>query len=582
MLGVPLQGGPSPSGSGMKRIHPCDRQRALQDAERVSRDGQPVENDLRFVTAHRGVRVFHSRAIAIRDESGGIIRVRGMSQDVTEQREAEQKLQEREALLADAEEIANFGSYQIDHAARKTILSPNLRKIYGFTADQELTPDDYWARVHPEDRPWAEEVVTKARSEGKAFDFVARFLHPEGGIRYLHHRGEPVFDNEGKLVRRVGVAQDVTERHEAEERLRERDSLLTNAEQVANFGFWLYDVATNKMAFSPQMRKIYGLDADAEWNDEACWERVHASDRQRVRSIMARAAKAGKPFEFVMRFIPPRGGTRYLHVRGAPLTDASGKIVRRAGVVQDITELVHAESDLRQLTQQLLRARDEERRQIARDLHESVGQSLAAIKMTLGRIRDALGESPGQVPALVRSAADLADGAVREVRTVSHLMHPPMLDEAGLGPALRWYARGFGERSGIDVAIDIPEGLPRQQQEIETTIFRIVQEALTNVHRYSGSRTARICVAVNNGDISAEVEDHGCGLPALARTESGGALLGVGIAGMRERVKQLNGEFEMESAPGKGTRVRVVLPTAQPSRQADALGPDSPARHHGA
>jgi signal transduction histidine kinase len=156
----------------------------------------------------------------------------------------------------------------------------------------------------------------------------------------------------------------------------------------------------------------------------------------------------------------------------------------------------------------------------------------------------------------------MADGAVREIRTISYLMHPPMLDEAGLGLALRWYAHGFSERSGIKLKVDVPDDLQRQSREIETTLFRIVQEALTNVHRYSGSRTATVRLAFENGYITAEVRDEGSGIPRFHFADRSQASLGVGIQGMRERVRHLNGLFELESTPGQGTTVRVILPCA--------------------
>ena len=131
---------------------------------------------------------------------------------------------------------------------------------------------------------------------------------------------------------------------------------------------------------------------------------------------------------------------------------------------------------------------------MARELHESAGQSLAALKMSLSRLYESLPKNKRLAQTLLRSSVELADAAVREVRTVSYLMHPPLLDEAGLGPALRWYARGFAERSKIAVTVDIADDFGRASQDVEMTVFRVVQEALTNVHRYSGSSTA--CIRV--------------------------------------------------------------------------------------
>jgi signal transduction histidine kinase len=192
--------------------------------------------------------------------------------------------------------------------------------------------------------------------------------------------------------------------------------------------------------------------------------------------------------------------------------------------------------------------------------------------MTLGRLRDVLREDDEAARDLLQASVQLAEDAVREVRVVSYLMHPPMLDEGGLALALRWYARGFSERSDIQSEVEVPDDFGRYPQEIETTIFRIVQEALTNVHRYSGSRTVTIRLAREEGQIRAEVQDEGCGLALPTRAKGREAPLGVGIAGMRERVKQLHGVFEIESAPGRGTTVRAVFPIAHQNTSPGAAG----------
>ncbi|HKN61410.1 MAG TPA: sensor histidine kinase [Candidatus Acidoferrales bacterium] len=235
-------------------------------------------------------------------------------------------------------------------------------------------------------------------------------------------------------------------------------------------------------------------------------------------------------------------------------------------MIRDVTEQKSAERELREsemlhrLSQELMRARDEERRQMARELHESAGQSLAALKMTLGNLREALPKRNSAARSHLQSCVDLTNEAVREVRTISYLMHPPMLDEAGLASALRWYAKGFSERSKIHVDVEVSDDFGRQPQEIEMTLFRIIQEALTNIHRYSGSKVARIRLARDSGAVRAEVQDEGCGLMHPMQSSGSNHLPGVGIAGMRERAHQLNGIFEIQSAHGSGTTVRVILP----------------------
>lgn len=356
------------------------------------------------------------------------------------------------------------------------------------------------------------------------------------------------------------VARDITPRIEAQDTLSKREALLARAEHVANFGSWEMNLKTNEVNLSPQLMKIYGLAPDQKWSIATYWERMHPADRTRVAQLFENSITRGEPCDFVARYRAADGQTRVHQAHTIPLFDEHGNVVRAMGVVQDVSEHAVSHQELCRLSQQLMNEQDTQRRRLARELHESAGQSLAALKMTLGRVREALPDGSELAASLLESAALLADGAVREVRTISYLLHPPMLDDAGLGPALRWYATGFAERSGIPVAVEIQEPFPRYSQEIETTVFRVVQEALTNVHRYSGSATAEIRVSQDDRQLRVEIRDWGCGIPQNPlhpRTE-----LGVGISGMRERVKHLDGIFELDSSPGEGSTVRVLLPAS--------------------
>jgi PAS domain S-box-containing protein len=367
------------------------------------------------------------------------------------------------------------------------------------------------------------------------------------------------------------VARDVTRNKKAMKELAEREALLARAEQVANFGSWEIDFRTKKVRFSPQLMKIYDTEPAENWSLDVYWERMHPDDRKRLRRTVEKAIESGEACEYMARYCAPGGCVRVHLVHALPLQDEDGRVTRAVGVIQDVTEQAKSQQELRRLSQQLMNEQDSQRRHLARELHESAGQSLAALKMTLGRLREALPEDSGAASSLLESASLLADGAVREVRTVSYLLHPPLLDDAGLGPALRWYASGFSERSGIRVVVEIPDPFSRYSQEIETTVFRVVQEALTNVHRYSGSAVAKIRVSQDASQLRVEVQDRGSGLAAPAAGPHRRSELGVGISGMRERIQQLDGIFEVSSVPGQGTSIRVFLP-ATPLKSAARAG----------
>ena len=237
------------------------------------------------------------------------------------------------------------------------------------------------------------------------------------------------------------------------------------------------------------------------------------------------------------------------------LTLINETLEKRVG--ERTAELKEANEGLRQLSTRLLQTQDDERKRIARGLHDSVGQLLAAIQMNNGAIeKDRTKMSAAALRALTENRA-LVDQVMQSIRTISHLLHPPLLDELGIRSALAWYVEEFGRRSGIRVDLECGSSVGRFSPELETAIFRVVQESLGNVHRHSGSPTASLRLDVKDGQVILEVSDCGRGIPA----EKIGHRVGVGIRGMRERVGQLGGTLEILSA-GAGTTVRAAFPQA--------------------
>jgi signal transduction histidine kinase len=234
-------------------------------------------------------------------------------------------------------------------------------------------------------------------------------------------------------------------------------------------------------------------------------------------------------------------------------------------------ELDTANRNLRELTGRLLQLQDEERRRIARELHDSVGQMLAALSMNLSAVHSDIDRLTATAGTLTDSEG-LVKELSKEVRTISHLLHPPLLEEAGLESAVRWYIDGFAQRSKIQVDLDLPERLGRFSRELETAIFRIIQECLTNIHRHAESPTASIRIDRSDKEIRVEVKDQGRGIPPEKQAAlSVDGKPGVGLRGMRERVRQLGGRLEIESrGSGKGTVVIAHVPLSQSSTTAAA------------
>jgi PAS domain S-box-containing protein len=289
-----------------------------------------------------------------------------------------------------------------------------------------------------------------------------------------------------------------------------------------------------------------------------------------------------------------KDGSRFwANVTITALRDGQGRLVGFAKVTRDATERMKAnealrksnealeaeilerknaqvllqdsERSLRFLSRHLLRSQDEERKRIGRELHDSVGQYLAVLKMDLDSIRPAQAADVQILQEQVSRCSELAEQCIREVRTISYLLYPPMLEEMGLRSAMLWYLDGFGQRSGISTEVDVPADLPRLPRDVELALFRMLQESLTNVHRHSGSPTVQVRTEIKDDAVVLEVRDQGKGIPAETLEESSydaKTALGVGLRGMSERSKQLGGTLEVTSGP-QGTTIRATIPCLQ-------------------
>jgi signal transduction histidine kinase len=228
-------------------------------------------------------------------------------------------------------------------------------------------------------------------------------------------------------------------------------------------------------------------------------------------------------------------------------------------LMSQVTARTRAEMSQRALSARLLTLQDEERRKFARELHDSVGQHLAAMKMGISMLQSKL---PGDT--IVKDCIKLLDDSISETRTISHLLHPPLLDEAGLNSASRWFVEGFGKRSGIETNLDMRDGADRLPESIELVLFRVLQESLTNVHRHSGAKRADVSLNTVGNSVVLRIKDYGKGMPAqvLQNLRESGAGQGVGLAGMTERIHEIGGRLEINSG-ASGTEIVARVPSGR-------------------
>lgn len=361
------------------------------------------------------------------------------------------------------------------------------------------------------------------------------------------------------------LARGQTELSDAARQLQRLGTQLGLAEGHGRIGFFQYDLVTDSVEFSDKALEIYGLPRDA-WHDVVSrWlGLVHPDDRARMGNEFENGLRAGGQFDLEFKIVRPDGEQRDLFVVVAVEQDASGRPLRTSGTVMDVTErerarraLEESAVRLRRLSLRLVRVQERERRRLARELHDGVGQMLTAAKL---RAQASLGRAP-ELAALI---ADL-DSLLQQIRTLSLNLRPSMLDDLGLPATLRWYLNQQRELGGFEVELSLQGLEQRPDPEIETAAFRIVQEAMTNVLRHAAAKKVRVKAWCRSSEFELEISDDGRGFDAAAQPNHGGLL------GMRERAGLLGGSWVIHSAPGAGTVVRASLPLTTTIEPDDAV-----------
>jgi PAS domain S-box-containing protein len=401
----------------------------------------------------------------------------------------------------------------------------------------------------------------------------------------------PVKDAVGRIIGASKVAHDITERKRIEQALSERALLL----DLSNDAILVRDPSDRVTYWNKSASELYGYSCE-EAIGRVTHELLHTEFPQPLEQITQQLYRDGRlTGELTHR---RRDGTQIVVAsRWALDRDDRGNRKCVLETNNDITQQKHNDKalretaehlrtlsdsleiqvrarteelerrnvevlqqseQLRELSNRLLQTQDEERRHIARELHDSAGQLIAALGMNLAGITPHARENAALGKTL-EDTQNLLQQLNREIRTTSYLLHPPLLDESGLPEAIRWYMEGLRERSGLDIDLNIPESFGRLPAEIELAVFRIVQESLTNIHRHSDSKTATIRLFRDADSVELEIQDHGKGISEekLAAIKEGRT--GVGITGIRERVRHFKGVLDIQSN-GKGATILVTLP----------------------
>ena len=538
-----------------ERVHPDDRARVEQTAADAIRGDAPGwSNEYRFRRKDGSWAWVASRCVIERDAEGRARRAVGAMIDIS-------KLKEAESQLRQVLDTLPVGVAVVDRAGDVVLHNPASSRIWGrlIVPGQEryAKSEGFWhgsgKAIGPEE--WASR---RAIAEGEiSRDELIDINTFDGQRRTIENYAAPMRDGAGNITGAVVVNDDVTDQVRAEEALRKTERLLVEAETLGQTGSWEQDLISGAIVNTEANRRLFfGDDASKGARLEDYVDVLHPDDRAWVTERRGQLLAGTGSGDIAYRVVRPDGSLHWIFGRATVVRDESGRPLRVYGTNANITERKRAEEELARrtlqleaLSRRLIEAQEAERRAVARELHDDFGQVLTALKLNL----QAQGRGDAESIALV-------DGAIARMRELAQDLRPPLLDELGLEASLRWYVEREAKRAGLASRLALAPLAQRPPAAVETTCFRVAQEALTNVIRHAQAHVVDVELSAASGTLQLVVHDDGRGFDVSAarkRAAHGGSQ---GLLSMQERVALAGGDLEIDSAPGRGTTVRARLP----------------------
>jgi len=498
-----------------------------------------------------------------------------LRREIEERKRIEGILKQSQERLATAQRIAHLGNWDWNILTNELHWSDEIYRIFGLEqGDTPITYETFLSRVHADDRELVENSVRQALHEGKPYHIDHRIVLPSNEIRTVHEHAEVTYGENRKPVRMFGTVQDVTDARRADEAVRTSEELLRSILQALPVGVWLLDETGNTVSGNPAGLKIWGTASDVGFADLHRYKGWWPDSGKKLKPREWSAARAIKKGETVLGEVVEiesfDGKRKCISNSAVPLVGPNGRIRGAIVVAEDITErasvqkalrysnslLESSRKELRSLTAHLDKEVEEERREIAQELHDQLGQSLIASKIALNMLsldkpeHDRLREQIGEIISLI-------DQTIQSVKRIALGLRPFVLDHLGLVAAIESELHKFEERSGISWVSYLPQSDPIQLAPVMSmSLFRIFEEALSNIQKHAGATQVIVRLECRGGRLLLEVHDNGKGIDdaVILAPDS------LGIAGMRERVARLSGDLCIETNDCGGTSVVVSVP----------------------
>ncbi len=568
------------------RIHPDDRERVMA-AVRDHFAGRTVVFSEEYRVRHKNGRWtwILDHGLAKRDSAGNVVRMAGSETDITERKQTEELLRESEERLLLALDSASMGTWDWDSETDSLLWNSRQFELFGILTEEcQPTGTEALSRIHSEDRARVVAAVRKVMKEGAMVRDEFRVIRADGSVRWLFGSGRPVQDEHGRCRHVVGVCLDITERRQDQERMqslneilearmRERTASLVEANErwdwvvrATNDGVWDWDLVHDTAYFSPRWKSMHGFQESDRTESTKEWlARIHPDDRSQVLTALNRChTEKGSQFHEEYRVLKKDGTYLWVLDRGIAVFNGEGRAVRMIGAESDITWrketemlLREREAQLRDLGAKLLRAQEEERRRISRDLHDDVMQRLGAVAMELYGLASSMTSCDTVLVSQVKTCGKSVEQLTTDLQLMAHQLHPSVLEYVGLEAAMHEHIREFSVRMGLSAELvtrNVPKNIPLDHA---TCLYRVLQEGLQNVQKHANATAVLVRLLRTGRGVGLCVHDDGCG---IEQVEASARRSGLGLTSMGERVRMLNGTFRIRTKPGDGTELLAWVP----------------------
>jgi PAS domain S-box-containing protein len=537
------------------RIHAEDRARVLGELRSCAASGGPFASEYRFLRRDGRAVWLRDDGAVVRGTNGTPLSLQGVIQDITDRKGAERQ-------LAEAQALAHVGSWEWDLVADRIMWSDEHFRIFGL--EPQSCPVSYAGTlqyIHPADQATVQRAVAQALRDCQPYGCEFRVLRPDGSERMVEARGKVEVDATGRPIRVHGSAQDVTDHRRADEGLRRSRLEFHDIFAFASVGIFRSSRDGRILLANPEFARILGYDARAQLEALNLARDVYFDPRERE-TLIAQHEPGQPGWTIEIQWKRRDGMPIWVLLSAHAVKDEAGRLRYFEGFVHDITErrqaaqeLARSRKRLRQLAARLEDVREQDRKTIAREIHDELGQALTALRLDLSWIVGRLPPRPVRLAAKTQAMIGVVDQTIAAVRRIATQLRPPILDDLGLVAAIEWQAGETAARTGIRCALELPDEV-RLDDTRATAVFRIFQEALTNVVRHAGADSVYVSLRATAEDLTLEVRDDGRGITAAQLSDQGA----LGLLGMRERAEAVGGMLDVFAGATEGTTVVLRLP----------------------